>query len=599
MLTFFYKLHKIYIQINKQKEDYIMDAIVLQEIIGIINADLTPAQKRQMLRDANLNLPENEQTAKNIIVDLLSEHIMPYELGEPLCIYELQSATDDTYKDLSQILDASNYCYFNATCGELLWDYYHEVKYATKAIDGYWHELLTPSIRNDYSYYETALSICRIYSKYHIPDFNFNLFCDNCTEYLMNHTNKLRHFGVTLLKALHLCGKPFEIIENTAEYIIAKSEKSNDYDLAIAYAQLLETQYSNNKQTEKLLQTRERIAKLCEASANTYNWDDPAMAHRIIHEIQNAMNAWNRVGNSMAKEERKRLAKRIAPVKQASLKAMQTLKSEPYDLTEAINYLEDLIKNSSLEDNIYNLAFISKLESPVELEERRKNSPSFLSSMFATTIIDQAGRKKCIVPAYHNASQEDKIHVLEYNAAKKYSTLAQAFIIRYLYLLQKKEEVTEDLLRLIMKENAFVPEDRIESFVKGFSAGFKMDFITAIPILMPQAENAIRVMAETCGAVVYKTNTDGTEECLSLESILKLPEVVDCLEEDLLFNLRVFYTSEYGIGLRNNNAHGLLGDGQLQSDISIATWWFTLRLCCMFSHSFLKHRLEKTQKEEL
>lgn len=377
-----------------------------------------------------------------------------------------------------------------------------------------------------------------------------------------------------------------------------KLEKSNDHNLAIAYEQLLETQYSKNKQAEKLLQTRERIAKLYEASANAYDWNDPAMAHRIIHEIQNAMNAWTRVGNSTAKEERKRLAKRIAPVKQASLKAMQTLKSEPYDLTEAINYLENLVNNSSIEDNIYNLAFISKLENPEELEEHRKNSPTFLSSMFATTIIDQAGRKKCIVPAYHNASPEDKIHVLEYNAAKRYSTLAQAFIIRYLYLLQKKGEVAEDILRLIMQENAFVPEDRIESFVKGFSAGFKMDFITAIPILMPQVENAIRVMAETCGAVVYKTNTDGTEECLSLESILKLPEVIDCLEEELLFNLRVFYTSEYGIGLRNNNAHGLLGDGQLQSDISIAAWWFTLRLCCMFSSKCLKHRLENVKREE-
>ena len=576
-----------------------MTITALREIIGIINTHSPLAQKRQLLHDIDLPLSQAEQLTKTLIVELLSEHIMPYELGASLHIYELQSATKDNYKDLSQILDASECFHFDATCGELLWDHYHDVKYASTALKGYWQELLTPSIHNDYSYYETALGVCRIYAKYHAPDFDFDLFYNNCIEYLLNHMDKLHHFGVNLLNALLLCGKTFEEIERTARIIILQLEKSKSYDLAIAYEQLLETQYSNNKQTEQLLQTRERIAKLHEASANTYDWNDPAMAHRIIHEIQNAMNAWTRTGSSTAKEERKRLAKRIAPVKQSSLKAMQTLKGEPYDLTEAINYLEDLIKNSSIEDNIYNLAFISKLENPAELEEHRKSSPSFLSSMFATTIIDQAGRKKCIVPAYHNASPEDKIHVLEYNAAKKYSTLAQAFIIRYLYILQKKEEVTEDLLRFIMKENAFVPEDRIESFVKGFSAGFKMDFITAIPILMPQAENAIRVMAETCGAVVYKTNTDGTEECLSLESILKLPEVVDCLEEDLLFNLRVFYTSEYGIGLRNNNAHGLLGDGQLQSDISIATWWFTLRLCCMFSNRCLKHRLEKTKSEEL
>ncbi len=571
-----------------------MNAAVLQKIIAIINEDCALAQKRQLLRDTELKLPESEQVVKAIIIDLLSEHIMPVELNTPLHVYELQATTEDTYKTLSQVLISSACNYFNATCGELLWDHYHNVDYAGKAISGYWQEISNPSLNNDYSYYEAALGICRIYAKYRVPDFDFDVFFVNCRNYLLNHVDKLQHFGITWLKALILCGKSFKEIEQLTKDIITCLEESKDYDLAIAYEQFLEAQYCSNKQSDNVLATREKIARLYEASADTYDWEDSKMSHRIVHQIQNAMNTWNRIGNSAAQDERKRLAKRIIPVKKESLKAMQTFKSEPFDLTETVNYFKERIEKSSIEESIYNLAFITKLETPSALDEYRKQTATFLSSMFATTIIDQAGRKKCIVPAFYNASPEDKISALEHEASKKYSTLAQVFLLRYMYLLQEKEEVPENVLRSILVENAFVPEDRIESFIKGLAAGFKLDFVTAIPILIPQVENAIRIMAENCGAVVYKTKTDGTEECLSLESILKLPEVVECLDEDLLFNIRVFFTSEYGIGMRNNNAHGLLADTQLQSDNSIAVWWFTLRLCCMFSHRFyLQGRAEE------
>lgn len=80
-------------------------------------------------------------------------------------------------------------------------------------------------------------------------------------------------------------------------------------------------------------------------------------------------------------------------------------------------------------------------------------------------------------------------------------------------------------------------------------AGFQLDLITAMSILMPQIENAIRCMVSECGVVVYKNYDDGVEECLSLDVILRLPEVEELFEEDFLFNLKVFFTSDYGFGM--------------------------------------------------
>lgn len=100
---------------------------------------------------------------------------------------------------------------------------------------------------------------------------------------------------------------------------------------------------------------------------------------------------------------------------------------------------------------------------------------------------------------------------------------------------------------------------------------------------MPQIEHCVRCIAQDCGSVVFKTDKNGIEESLSFESILQLPEVVECLDETFIFNLRLFYTSVYGFGMRNEISHSLRSDNELQSVACLSVWWFTFHICCMFS----------------
>ena len=114
---------------------------------------------------------------------------------------------------------------------------------------------------------------------------------------------------------------------------------------------------------------------------------------------------------------------------------------------------------------------------------------------------------------------------------------------------------------------------------------------------MPQVENAIRCLAELCGAVVYKTDFKGNEEWLSLDSILNLEELQESIDPELLFNMRVFYTSPYGIGMRDIIGHGLRSDKGLQSADCLAVWWFTLHLVCLFSPELYKKNYEQKQTQ--
>ncbi len=165
----------------------------------------------------------------------------------------------------------------------------------------------------------------------------------------------------------------------------------------------------------------------------------------------------------------------------------------------------------------------------------------------------------------------------------------------HLLCIHNKFNITKDDLKFILENNPFIPDDRQESFLTGLVAGFNFDFITAVSVLVPQIENAVRCLATACGAVVYKTADNGIEECLSIDNILNLPEVIDHFNEDFIFNLRVISVTSYGICIRNLMAHGLLIDDEFNSTNAMTVWWYTLKLCCDFSGGFIKRLNEQSE----
>lgn len=145
-------------------------------------------------------------------------------------------------------------------------------------------------------------------------------------------------------------------------------------------------------------------------------------------------------------------------------------------------------------------------------------------------------------------------------------------------------------MKFLLEDNLFVPEDRKETFTKGIIAGFELDLPLAMHLLVPQIENCVRCLAQECGAVVYKTESDGVESCLSLESVLELEEIKERIDETILFNIKAFFTSDFGFSMRTGICHSLYSDKELQSTSGLMTWWFVFYLCCLFSPK-LKERL--------
>ena len=77
-----------------------------------------------------------------------------------------------------------------------------------------------------------------------------------------------------------------------------------------------------------------------------------------------------------------------------------------------------------------------------------------------------------------------------------------------------------------------------------------------------------------------------------------MPELVQILDEDTLFDLKGLLVEAFGANLRNRMAHGLMSHDETISAQSIYLWWLTLRLCCFPIVSALKESENASQKAD-
>ena len=568
-----------------------------KKILLILNSEDSLESKRSALRSLMPHRRADSKRLLHAVISLLSMHILPVSADSSFSQRLRNSLVESDYDNLRPILDKSLCVFFNATCGELLWGHYKDKVFADLAMHSYYSELQSPSYEYSFHFEQVSIGICRIYSRCKLPIFPFAAFFDLCSSFIDSHIYDSGFGAVHVLLGLSLCDYETERLEKPLTLAFNKMETDGNYSQQVIFGNALISFYSITKQKNKCPLVYRSIAEAKEKLADSYDQNNPAHAHQIVHLIQEAMEFWQKSCLPGANAERKRLAKKIEPVKKLTLQRMQLIQSDPIDLSDVIDRMKDSVDSSTLEQVIWNIAFMLPLQSEQSILDEARKSTSVTDRLFTTTIVDSDGRKRYILPALSDASEDDLHHICEHRAAEKYETYASAILQRYVWLAKRRFQFTEKSLEFLVINSGFIPPNRKNSFLKGFVAGFNLDFLSAVPILMPQIENAIRELAIKCGAVVYKTNAQGVEECLSMESVLNCTELQECLEETLLFNLRVFYTSTYGFGMRNQSGHGLESDNSLQSSAGLAVWWFSLYLCCTFSGEMHKRLSQQNENK--
>lgn len=93
---------------------------------------------------------------------------------------------------------------------------------------------------------------------------------------------------------------------------------------------------------------------------------------------------------------------------------------------------------------------------------------------------------------------------------------------------------------------------------RGLKAYIDGDAVAAIHLLIPQIENAIRVMFERSGGLPFRWHRNGGWVLKNLDELLRESIVAIVLGESCVRYLRVLFTEQRGWNIRNNVFHGIM-----------------------------------------
>lgn len=566
----------------------------IDKTLAIIDNDDNRTGKRNKLSELYAGTESSDINVYRAIMEQLDENALPTRIDRVYRLVWTNSTCEDLNKIMSLLAAKTENVHFNATCSESLYLLLHSKHYGETALSSYL--ALAKSSMNDSNHLMATryiVGVCRIYTKVKTVDFVFESFLNEALEYTKANARKMGFLSVNIIDALFACRQYREYIISAAEFLASYYEKEEMYNIAIGILNSLKNIYVKEKQKDLITATTKRLALAYEHLGDQKDTSHIARTSQAIDAYKSARKEWSSLNSE---DDLKRVMLKLKKRQKQFADSMPTI-TEPIDNSEAVEQMKVHIESASLVKAIWFLVYgIIGLENKGRIAEKiKKDHTKFLSSdLFLKGYLDKNGRRVGSVPSIQGATESDMELICRDDARTHYTINVDALVQRYLYMMNQKFELNESNLRFLVDNNIFVPQDRKGAFLKGLVAGFNYDYLTSMSVLMPQVENAIREMAKTLDILTDKFDNKGIQEYLSLGSIINKLEDSELLEEDLIFNLRLFYVGELGYDMRNNVAHGLLSDDELDCSIqSMAVWWYTLRLCCDYSSDFNKRLSEE------
>lgn len=207
-----------------------------------------------------------------------------------------------------------------------------------------------------------------------------------------------------------------------------------------------------------------------------------------------------------------------------------------------------------LNDAIHNLIFLHipiREHAIKDLESLSAKNP--ISYLFVTQITDHKGR----VLATIGPLEKD----LDGQLVKQISTSINigSLTLRWLIeaMITKFGFNSKDILNKLNESPVFT-NDRLKIIEIGLDAYFNQDYVTAIHIIIPQIEEAVRNIVEKGGGNVLKEAKGGSGFHLrTFDDILRDDLVTEALQPDGANYFKILFTDQRGWNLRNNVCHGM------------------------------------------
>lgn len=260
------------------------------------------------------------------------------------------------------------------------------------------------------------------------------------------------------------------------------------------------------------------------------------------------------------------------------------------DITDMSNKTILAMQNKNIKEAIIQFAYLIAPLPKKELEKQAieiaKNT--MFQSTIATNILNGDGRLVAIIPPLAGSEGEDYDLALKWRcyrqAFQHYSRIVHGVIMPAKNELLKLHQINENLLTEILRHCAFFPPGRAPMWIKGFVFGFYNDFDSALSLLIPQFEHALRKALELRGAIVWRIDpATGFHSEKTLGTLLDLTEAKEFLGEDLQFELQGLLSEKVGFNFRNESTHGLASQLEYYSPTAVYLWWLFFHIVVYFS----------------
>lgn len=257
--------------------------------------------------------------------------------------------------------------------------------------------------------------------------------------------------------------------------------------------------------------------------------------------------------------------KRLVEIQKEIPKIMVPFSVE-LDIKGVIDNLKANMEGLSFEECVIRLTQMFVFEKQEDIKKRVieefKDNP--ISHLFGKSLINAQGQTVLALHPLdiHDPEKDPKpmeLHMYQ-NALEKQKVAGDIWVKNALIIIRDKFVIDKSMVEFLVKDNPIIPDGRERIFQSGLYMFLNGDYYEALHILAPQVENLFRNIAREVGGLTVTLEKDGSSMEKVLSSILSLPELVDCYDNDILFTFRGLLNEQAGANIRNEIAHGIISE---------------------------------------
>lgn len=269
----------------------------------------------------------------------------------------------------------------------------------------------------------------------------------------------------------------------------------------------------------------------------------------------------------------------------AELKPLST----SIDATELVNRSIAAVRGKPLREAVICLCELARPPALEQLKQQvhEQARVAVLGCLFQSDVLNSRGRVVARAPGLEPGADDTNDAGLRWRLFQC-ARLARGLTVQAMLnparaeLLAEHAPDRQDVVALI-QQSPWIPPGHLESVSRALVAGFQGDMLVAGHLVPPQFEALVRHVVESEGGATSMLEPGGLQPERPLGVLLETPEALRAFGEAGIFELQDLFVDPLGTNLRNEVAHGLLGDSGLFGTEVLYAWWLLLRYSVLTS----------------